>query len=896
MEMKKLLLMLPGLLFLAFPSFSQTVEFFDDFESGTDSWVLEGAWGTTTAQSYSPSTSLTDSPGGNYLGNQNISAAMATGVDLTDALDAELKFWAIYDIEGGNFDYMYIEASGDGGTTWVNVATFLGEGNLDPWVEYTYSLGGFVGSDDVRVRFRFFSDGGYEVDGMYIDDVQIISSNEDNSAPLILHEPTTFYRSYVGDLTKTADLIDVSGITASSLWYSVDGGPVSSIDGVNTGGDSYEFVIPAQAPGAQVDYFIEASDASANMNNIATPTYSYIDGNHIYYDNEQVDFVNSFGPDAVSGLMGCAVRFTLVGNTDVVYALIRNYTDSNRPNDDFEFHIWANNNGFPGDDLITPFMVTPEANLEITSPMTRIDLSAYMAELSGLTGDVFVGYTVPEGETWLTQTTPNVAGRTYTFDGTFWSLNTGDDYHFRIITSPFDPANECEDAVDLSALMGQGINNPQTSPSWNNSDATTEGDPEEGWECFGEPDGSGSGPSLENTVWYTFIGDGEVYEIRTTDCGGEISDYIDFGDTQMAIYAGSACNDMIPVACNDDIEGTPPEGPYPAGLVLETIAGQQYFMLVDGFAGSDGEFCIQFTQLDNVTCSDISMGASNGQPDVCFGEVTVLSIEDVVIPLTPVSGFLWIVTTEDISGSEDPFNDDSFLGNFALSSEIYAPSLLNDGTQIDAGVHYFTPIVFGGAVDTDGTFAGLDFTNGCIITGNSVEVDLLPELDPLDGIPVSTPDTNPPSGVGTASVDVMGGSGSFSYNWSNGATTPSIENVFAATYTVTISDDSGCLEDLVVDVVVDVMVGTNDPAFERAISLFPNPASDVVNVAFDLEQVSDLEVKMMSVVGQEVLYQKQNAVREGVLSIPVDALSEGVYFMHITDGTYSTVRRLVLSR
>lgn len=894
--MKKLLLMLLGLLFLAFPSFSQTVEFFDDFESGTDSWVLEGAWGTTTAQAYSPTTSLTDSPGGNYLGNQNISASMATGVDLTTALDAELKFWAIYDIEGGNFDYMYIEASGDGGTTWVNVATFLGEGNLDPWVEYTYSLGGFVGSDDVRVRFRFFSDGGYEVDGMYIDDVQIISSNEDNSAPLILHEPTTFYRSYVGDVSKTADLIDVSGITSSTLWYSVDGGAASSIDGVNTGGDTYEFVIPAQSPGAQVDYFIESSDASDNMNSVATPTYSYIDGNHIYYDNEQVNFVNSFGPEAVSGLMGCAVRFTLVGNTDVVYALIRNYTDSNRPNDDFEFHIWANNNGFPGDDLITPFMVTPEANLDVTSPMTRIDLSAYMAELSGLTGDVFVGYTVPEGQTWLTQTTPNVAGRTYTFDGTFWSLNTGDDYHFRIITSPFDPADECEDAVNLSALMGQGVNNPQSSPSWNNSEATTEGDPEEGWECFGEPDGSGSGPSLENTVWYTFMGDGEVYEITTTDCGGEISDYIDDGDTQMAIYAGSGCDDMIPVVCNDDIEGTPPEGPYPAGLILETIAGQQYFMMVDGFAGSDGEFCIQFTQLDNVTCSDISMGASNGQPDVCFGEVTVLSIEDVVIPLTPVSGFLWIVTTEDISGSEDPFNDDSFEGNFALSSEIYAPQLLNDGTQIDAGVYYFTPIVFGGAVDTDGTFAGLDFSNGCIITGNSVEVDLLAELDPLDGIPVSTPDTDPPSGVGTASVDVTGGSGNFSYNWSTGATTPSLENVFAATYSVTISDESGCVEDIVVEVVVDVMVGTNDPAFEKAISLYPNPAADVVNVAFDLEQVSDLEIKLHSVVGQEVLYQKRNAVREGVLSIPVEALSEGVYFMHITDGTYSSVRRLVLSR
>ena len=143
--MKKSLLITFIFLALGYFSFGQTIEFSDDFESGTGNWVLEGAWGLTTAQSNSPSNSLTDSPGGDYAPNLNISATMATGVDLSAVLDAEVKFWAIYDIEGGNFDYCYVEASGDGGTTWINVATFLGEGNLSPWLEYSYSLGGFVG-------------------------------------------------------------------------------------------------------------------------------------------------------------------------------------------------------------------------------------------------------------------------------------------------------------------------------------------------------------------------------------------------------------------------------------------------------------------------------------------------------------------------------------------------------------------------------------------------------------------------------------------------------------------------------------------------------------------------------------------------------------------------------
>jgi len=166
-----------------------------------------------------------------------------------------------------------------------------------------------------------------------------------------------------------------------------------------------------------------------------TDTSRYIAGNHIFYDNSVVDFVNSIGPASAGGDLGCAVRITLDETTNVVYALIRNYTDMNRPNDDFEFHVWADDNGMPGADMITPFMVIPEANLVVTSPMTRVDLSAYSAQLSGLTGDFFVGFIVPAGETWLAQTTPAVGLRTFNFDGSTWTANTDDDYHFRVVTS-----------------------------------------------------------------------------------------------------------------------------------------------------------------------------------------------------------------------------------------------------------------------------------------------------------------------------------------------------------------------------------------------------------------------------------------------------------------------------
>ena len=897
--MKKLLLPLFCLLFLHFTANTQTVEFSDDFESGTSQWTLEGAWGLTTAQSNSASNSLTDSPGANYAANQNISATMANGIDLSAALDAELEFAAIYDIEGGNFDYCYVEASSDAGATWVNIATFLGEGNLSPWQTYTYSLGGFAGKNDVRVRFRMSTDGGYEVDGIYIDDVKITSSNTDNAAPLVLHTPPEFYESSPGDVTMIADLVDISGISSAMITYSVNGGTAASAIGTNLSMDTYSFTIPEQTAGSQVDYFLTATDASSNNNSTTTPTHSYIAGQHIFYDNGTVDFVNSFGPSAGSNLTGAAVRFSLFGN-DIKYALIRNYTDVNRPNADFMFHIWADNNGLPGADLITPFLVTPEANLVENSPMTRVDLSAYSAELSNISGDVFMGYTVTTTETWLVQTTPGIGGRTYVMNAGGWVQNTGDDYHFRLVTTATVASDDCATATNLNGLLGGGVGNTLSSPLFDNTTATTGADdPTDGFDCFGEPDGGGATPSLENTQWYTFTGDGEVYSILTTDCNGTVTDYIDFGDTQIAIYSGNDCGSLTPVACNEDVAGTDPNGPYPAGLDFQTEVGVTYYMIVDGFAGSDGEYCIEFTQIANITCDDIALGdATPTTIDVCFGTATEFTQDTSTIPLEPLSGFLWGIYNADVSGSTNPFNEPSIVGFFGVSATPYTPAIVNDGTQVAAGTYYFTPIVYGGAVDTAGNnnLAGLSFTDGCLITGQSIEMNLLPQFSPLSATSSSVDEMSPPGNNGEASVSVMGGSGSYTYTWSNGGNTATITGLAADTYTVTISDETGCVADLVVDVVVDVIVGTADLAFAQAIQLYPNPAQHQTAVYYNFDTPVDLSIVLTNNIGQEVLTRKVDAALEGVAEVDLSALSDGVYFIKLSDGERQSTQRLVVQR
>jgi hypothetical protein len=80
--------------------YSQTTVFSDDFESGIGNWTLQGTWELTTSMSYSLNNSLTTAnSSGTYLANQNISATMAHGVDLSSYKGAEINFYGQYVLE-----------------------------------------------------------------------------------------------------------------------------------------------------------------------------------------------------------------------------------------------------------------------------------------------------------------------------------------------------------------------------------------------------------------------------------------------------------------------------------------------------------------------------------------------------------------------------------------------------------------------------------------------------------------------------------------------------------------------------------------------------------------------------------------------------------------------------
>ena len=163
-----------------------TAVFEDEGDSVTDNFNNNG-WSTTGSTFVSPSSSITESPNGNYPNNANETITLKNAIDLTNATGANLSFYAKWDIED-SWDYTQVEVSINNGGTWepqcgqytnpgsTNNSQPTGEplydGVQNDWVLEEIDLSDYLG-ESILVRFQFASDGAERRDGFYFDDLTV---------------------------------------------------------------------------------------------------------------------------------------------------------------------------------------------------------------------------------------------------------------------------------------------------------------------------------------------------------------------------------------------------------------------------------------------------------------------------------------------------------------------------------------------------------------------------------------------------------------------------------------------------------------------------------------------------------------------------------------------------
>ena len=303
----------------------------------------------------------------------------------------------------------------------------------------------------------------------------------------------------------------------------------------------------------------------------------------------------------------------------------------------------------------------------------------------------------------------------------------------------------CANAIDINAMFGGPLQVEMVTGPYDNTNATTDPtDPLTGWSCFGEPNGTGSAPELNNTLWFTFTGDGGYYYVESGTCAG-VTNYIDGGDTQFALYTGS-CGSLTPVKCSEDGPNST-SSTFPAGFPFLTTLGTTYYLLVDGFSFvgnvATGEFCIKVTHLPIIPCNDpvIDSGTTTqNKTTFCFMEGDTFRV-DVLGAIAPnvgdFSGISMVLSTAPLTYA-DPTADPASYYFFGYGNPVpatFTRYIYNTGSIITSpGTWYFTPILFGNATANIAQPKYLnDFSldTNCITFGTPAIFNVLPQSDPF---------------------------------------------------------------------------------------------------------------------------------------------------------------------
>ncbi|HEU4718477.1 MAG TPA: T9SS type A sorting domain-containing protein [Bacteroidia bacterium] len=154
---------------------------------------------------------------------------------------------------------------------------------------------------------------------------------------------------------------------------------------------------------------------------------------------------------------------------------------------------------------------------------------------------------------------------------------------------------------------------------------------------------------------------------------------------------------------------------------------------------------------------------------------------------------------------------------------------------------------------------------------------------------VITDATSQSTNDGGVSLTVTGGTGPYTYLWSNGATTQDISNVAPGVYSVIVTDANGCTSSGIF--LVSVVSGVVNHSIDGGVKLYPNPAND--NFTIDAGNSVIDRVEIYDMLGQVVF---ANEPKTPKTQISTDGLSQGSYFVQMYIGGQKVTMRLQVSK
>lgn len=141
-----------------------------------------------------------------------------------------------------------------------------------------------------------------------------------------------------------------------------------------------------------------------------------------------------------------------------------------------------------------------------------------------------------------------------------------------------------------------------------------------------------------------------------------------------------------------------------------------------------------------------------------------------------------------------------------------------------------------------------------------------------------------------ATVTPTAGAGPYTFLWSTGDETMTVDGLPEGAVTIFVSDVFGCTDS--VTFVVDMSTPVEDPlALFANLSVFPNPASSAIELRLDLDAPLDLQASLYDLTGRELIRQHYGQQRQLRESIDLRAFPSGIYLLRLqSDAGARTVR------
>ena len=145
---------------------------------------------------------------------------------------------------------------------------------------------------------------------------------------------------------------------------------------------------------------------------------------------------------------------------------------------------------------------------------------------------------------------------------------------------------------------------------------------------------------------------------------------------------------------------------------------------------------------------------------------------------------------------------------------------------------------------------------------------------------------------GSISVRGAANGAPYKYRWTTGATTASLAQLQAGLYSVTVTDRFGCTSVLDLEVKFTVSARDQDLPVDK-LSIAPNPTNDQTLLRVTLRERSNLQVQLISPIGQVLNQVQLSGVQQADVPINLAQLPAGMYFVRLQANGRQRIERVV---